>query len=122
VHKGERAVPSMIEDMLEVPDHKDNLDKIFEEFLKPENIKHNTQLSDKEIKTLMVLGPLAEKWDLDLMKRGIMELYTLRVSAKRGGRTEWVRILQSFAEPEVGQEMGGGRFGRWFRRRDGGER
>lgn len=72
---------------------KTELDKIFEQFLDPNNIGFNTELTGREIAAYRQGLTIANRFDFPMLRQGIREELILRVSKGRKGRTEWVRIL-----------------------------
>lgn len=104
--------------LLEQQEEKTELDKVLELLLDPNNIRHNTELTQKEITAFSVLATISQNHpELPALKTFLAENLILRVSKKRKGRAEWVKItaraLQAQDQIEQGQSRSG--FGRFFR-------
>lgn len=97
----------MMDALLEVEEEKSELDKIFEQFLDPRNIRHNSELTVNEITAFSAAGPMAEKYNLTELKRVLLENLILRVSKGRGGRREWVKIIGRQQDYEETKARGG---------------
>lgn len=82
----------------EVSDEETDMDKMMKLMLDPSNIEHNSELSDNEITAFSILGPMAEKYNLIPLKSYLERKLRLRVSKKRSGRMEWVKILARRAQ------------------------
>lgn len=74
-------------------DEKTELDKVLELLLDPKNIGHNTELSKNEILAFSILGTLARRHNLPVLKEFLAENLVLRVSKGRAGRKEWIKIV-----------------------------
>lgn len=99
--------------LLEGDEERSELDKIFEQLFDPENIAHNTELTRQEITAFSVLGTLADKYDLAVLKQFLVQNLVLRVSKGRAGRKEWVKIITKMTSDE---EQAQGRMARLFGR------
>lgn len=104
--------------LMESDEERTELDKIFEQFLDPANISHNTDLNGNEITAFSAVGPLADKHNLTAAQDFIQRNLIYRVSKGRKGRAEWVRIItrQMDRQEQVGGF--GGMFGRRQQRRE----
>jgi hypothetical protein len=79
--------------LLEQQEEKTELDKVLELLLDPNNIRHNTELTQKEITAFSVLATISQNHpELPALKTFLAENLILRVSKKRKGRQEWVKI------------------------------
>lgn len=68
------------------------MDKFIKHMLDPANLNHNTDLDEDEINAFSILGPLAIKHDIIILKRYMVEKKSLRVSKNRKGRGEFIKI------------------------------
>lgn len=71
---------------------RSELDKIFEHMTNPANLHHYTELNVGEITAFSTLSVLAKKYNVDIYKSWIIENLKLRVSKKREGRKELVKV------------------------------
>lgn len=78
--------------LLQQEEEKTELDKVLQLLLDPKNIAHNTELGRNEIMAFSVLGTMATRHDLPVLKEFLFENKILRVSKGRQGRKEWVKI------------------------------
>lgn len=83
--------------LLDEGQEKSELDKIFEKMLSPENIHHNTEVTQEEINGFSTLYALsrdfkARGYKIDILEKWLLEQLKLRVSRNRAGRKEWVKI------------------------------
>lgn len=81
-----------LDSMLSADDEKSELDKIFELMLKPENLHHVTDLTNDEINAYNILGVIANRYGLKILKEWILTGLTLRVSRNREGRKEIIKL------------------------------
>lgn len=95
------------------------LDKILELLLDPKNIAHNTELTKNEITAFSVLGTMAKRHNLPVLRDFLAENLVLRVSKGRMGRKEWVKIVgRQLAQNDMNMDDTQARAGRgWFGRR-----
>lgn len=98
---------SLMDAILEGDEERSELDKIFEQFLDPANIAHNTDFAAREIAAFSAAAVMADKYNLDSAKRFLIESKINRVSKGRAGRKEWVKIITRQQEREE-QRMGFG--------------
>ncbi len=84
------------------------LDKIFDHMTKLENLHHYTELNSSEITAFSTLGVLAKKYDIQLYKDWIIENLKLRVSKKREGRRELVKVTARNAYQDQPQQQTSG--------------
>ena len=101
---------SVMDALMESDEERTELDKIFEQFLDPANISHNTELSSNEITAFSALGPLADKHHLVACQEFIQKNLIFRVSKGRKGRAEWVKIITHQRDRQEEQTRGMGRF------------
>lgn len=85
--------PQNLDSLYEQSDTKSEMDKILEHLLKPENIYHNTELSEEEITAYSTIGPLALKHDLRAVKEFMVQKLQMRVSKNRQGKQELIKIV-----------------------------
>lgn len=117
---GEELSPEQMQgsgvlDGLGVGEEKTDLDKIFEMMLDPKNIYHFTELNAQEIMAFSTLGSMAKKY----MPQGVVHGWLLanlqmRVSKKRQGKAETVKITSRLPADQM-QQRGGGGFWSGFR-------
>lgn len=101
---------------------KSELDKVLALLLDPKNIAHNTELTRNEITAFSVLGTIAKRYSLEVLRGFLDENLVLRVSKGRAGRKETVKIVsrQLAMENQMGMVDGEQRPG--WRRFLGGKR
>ena len=92
--------------MSEVQEQND-LDKIIEKFFNDANIHHLTELSKDEVTAFSILGQMAEQYNLPPLSAFLKKNLKLRVSHKRAGRKEFVRITQRREDPPQDPYSGG---------------
>lgn len=83
--------------LLDESQEKSELDKIFEKMLAPENIHHNTEVTQDEINGFSTLYAMsrdfkARGYRIEVLEKWLLEQMKLRVSKGRAGRKEWVKI------------------------------
>lgn len=78
--------------IMDVGEEKTELDKIFAQLLDPKNIYHNTELTSDEITAFSTLGGMADKYDIRVLKKWLVDNMQMRVSRGRRGRNEIVKI------------------------------
>lgn len=81
------------------------LDKVLELLLDPKNIGHNTELSSNEITAFSVLATMARRHNLPVLKEFLAENLEKRVSKKRQGRKEWIKIVGRHLEQDANAMM-----------------
>lgn len=122
--KAQKELPDLnLQDvLLEVQEEETELDKIFKIVLSPDYIRHNTELTSNEITAFSVLGSIVnQRPELVALRDFITENLTLRVSRKRQGKKELVKMAQRALNQEDSEfsHGGNGTWGRYFRRRGG---
>lgn len=98
-------------------EEKTELDKVFELLLDPKNIGHNTELSRNEILAFSILGTLANRHNLPVLKEFLVENLVLRVSKSRAGRKEWIKIVGRHLAQENAEAQAENVRRGWFGRR-----
>lgn len=120
VEESQEPLPEMgLSDLLTMVDEEqDDFERIIKLLLDPDNINHNTDLSDREIDGNAILGSMARKYELPGLLNYLLEKKTLRVSRGRKGRGEWVEILKRTREAAQAEMFNAKKqgMGRYFRR------
>lgn len=105
--------------LLDQDGDKTPLDKIIAMILDPANISHNTELSADEVTAFSFLSMLSTRHNLPALQKFLQENLIKRVSLKRKGKGELIKILNRAATMEEQQFLamnGGGGRRSWYRR------
>lgn len=94
-----------LSDALYETTEKSELDKIFAQMLHPDNIHHNTELTQDEITGVSTLYTLYNNfkdkgYPLAALEKWLIENLKLRVSKNRQGRKEWVKITTKIQDEQ----------------------
>lgn len=102
--------------LLESEGERNDLDKIIEMLLDPANIGHLTELSKNEIIAFSALGTLSQRHPnaLPVLRKFLAENLIFRVSQKRKGRGEFIRILNRAQSAQEQMQALEQRQSRWF--------
>lgn len=79
--------------MLAMDDPPTEMDKILELILNPKHLGNFTELSKQEIHAFSVLGSMARRHKLIALQDFLIENLTLRISHKRKGRGELIKMV-----------------------------
>lgn len=101
-------------------DEKNDLDKVIETLLKPENIAHLTELNQNQVLAFTTMATIVESYPkLTVLKTFVARNLAYRVSKGRKGRGEFVKVLSrpGYGAPDDLQGQPRTGVSRWFRRR-----